>query len=207
MSVGYWQNADLCVDEWHANSVVADQGAQSTSDVRQLDEKRLDHLVAGYERLLPRSVYDVGGPHQRHPVLGHGTPFVHHFHDLFLALQHDPCAVVWPGWLRAENTGQPFRWNVPGRSERQIWMRWWWDLAEKEDFSFIAQTRPLSRRQRHVAITLSCFFIFFRLLNALDGTSQCKQIQYNNNKSNFSKFNTARLATLVVPLIRFTTKI
>lgn len=86
--------ADLCVDERHANGVVADQRTESAPDVRQLDEKRLDHLVAGYQRFSASSVYDVGRPYQRHPILGHWTPLVHHFHNLFLALQHDSCAVT-----------------------------------------------------------------------------------------------------------------
>lgn len=63
VGIGYWQNADLCVDERHANSVVTDQRAQSAPDVRQFNKKRLDHLVAGYERFSASPVYDVGRPH------------------------------------------------------------------------------------------------------------------------------------------------
>lgn len=92
-SVGYWQNADLCVDEWHANGIIADYRTQSAPDVRQLNEKRLDHLVAGYERFPASSIYDVGRPHQWHPILGHGASLVHHFHDFFFALQHDSCVM------------------------------------------------------------------------------------------------------------------
>lgn len=92
-SVGYWQNADLCVDERHANGIIADYRTKSAPDVRQLNEKRLDHLVAGYERFSASSVYDVGRPHQRHPILGHGASLVHHFHDFFFALQHDSCVM------------------------------------------------------------------------------------------------------------------
>lgn len=92
-SVGYWQNADLCVDERHANGVIADQRTQSAPDVRQLNEKRLNHLVAGYERLPASPVYDVGRPHQWHPILGHWASLVHHFHDFFFALQHDSCVM------------------------------------------------------------------------------------------------------------------
>lgn len=76
---------DLRVDERHADGVVADETAQPSPNVGQLHEQRLHDVVAADEPLLPRTVDDVGGPYQRHPVLGHGALAVHLLEHLALA--------------------------------------------------------------------------------------------------------------------------
>lgn len=81
-------SGDLRVDEGHAHGVVADDGPQLAPVLAQLEQQSLHELVRHDQVVAARAVDDVRRPHQRHPILGHWTPGVHHFHDLLLTLQH-----------------------------------------------------------------------------------------------------------------------
>lgn len=80
----------LCVDQGETHRVEPDERSKPSSDVGELGEDGLHEVIAADEVFFSRSVDNISGPHQWHPVLGHCLVFLIHFlKDFSLTLHHD----------------------------------------------------------------------------------------------------------------------
>jgi len=83
---------DLWIENRNVDVIVTDQRSQPVPHVGHLQQYCLYHVIVGYQFFSSGPVYDVGGPSQRDPVIGHRGLRFHRFQYLLFAIHHQTYA-------------------------------------------------------------------------------------------------------------------